>query len=45
VSNSVDLLLAAQLFFSEFPELENGMLVSRYQNLSNSVFLRLKCGF
>lgn len=40
-----DILLAAQLFFSEFPELENGQLVNKYQNLSNSVFLRLQWSY
>jgi hypothetical protein len=40
-----DILLTAQLFFSDFPELENGQLVNRYQNLSNSVFLRLKWSY
>jgi hypothetical protein len=40
-----DILLAAQLFFSEFPELENGLLVNKYQNLSNSVFLRLQWSY
>jgi hypothetical protein len=40
-----DILLAAQLFFSEFPELENGELVNKYQNLSNSVFLRLQWSY
>ena len=44
-STSIDLLLTGQLFFSEFPEIEDGALVSRYQNLSNSVFLRLKWSF
>lgn len=40
-----DILLAAQLFFSDFPEIENGQFVNRYQNLSNSVFLRLKWSY
>lgn len=40
-----DLLLAAQLFFSEFPELNNGVLENTYQNLSNSVFLRLQWSY
>jgi hypothetical protein len=40
-----DLLLAAQLFFSEFPELNNGVLENKYQNLSNSVFLRLQWSY
>lgn len=40
-----DILLAAQLFFSEFPELENGQFVNKYQNLSNSVFLRLQWSY
>lgn len=40
-----DLLLAAQLFFSEFPEINNGVLENKYQNLSNSVFLRLQWSY
>ena len=40
-----DLLLAAQLFFSEFPEFNNGVLENKYQNLSNSVFLRLQWSY
>lgn len=45
VSNSFDILLAAQLFFSDFPEMMNNTLVSRYQNVSNSVFLRVKFSY
>lgn len=40
-----DILLAAQLFFSEFPELTETGLENRYQNLSNSVFLRLQWSY
>ncbi|MDC0303723.1 hypothetical protein OAL15_01800 [Flavobacteriales bacterium] len=47
-----DLLLAAQLFFSEFlveengfPVFENGVLKTSYQNVSNSVFLRLQWSY
>ena len=40
-----DLLLAAQLFFAEFPELNNGVLENKYSNLSNSVFLRLQWSY
>lgn len=40
-----DILLVGQLFFSEFPEVQNGNVESRYQNLSNSVFLRLKWSY
>lgn len=40
-----DLLLAAQLFFSEFPEFNNGVLENKYQNMSNSVFLRLQWSY
>ena len=40
-----DVLLAGQLFFSDFPELTSNGLENRYQNLSNSVFLRLKWSF
>jgi hypothetical protein len=45
VSNSFDILLAAQMFFSDFPEVQNNNLVSRYQNVSNSVFLRVKFSY
>jgi hypothetical protein len=37
-----DVLLVGQLFFSDFPELTSNGLENKYQNLSNSVFLRLK---
>lgn len=47
-----DILLTGQLFFSEFPVEENGFLVfengvlkTSYQNVSNSVFLRLKWSY
>lgn len=40
-----EILLAGQLFFSEFPEIKDGMLTSSYQNISNSVFLRLKYSY
>ena len=47
-----DVMLTGQLFFSEFiveengfPVLENGVLKTSYQNVSNSVFLRLKWRF
>jgi hypothetical protein len=40
-----DILLAAQLFFSEFPELTANGLENKYQNLSNSVFLRLQWSY
>ncbi|MGB0918836.1 MAG: hypothetical protein ACPGU4_14680, partial [Flavobacteriales bacterium] len=40
-----DIMLTGQLFFSEFPELTDVGLSSKYQNVSNSVFLRLKWAF
>ena len=40
-----DVFLVGQLFFSEFPELTPNGLENKYQNLSNSVFLRLKWSF
>ncbi|MFC2175927.1 hypothetical protein ACFLR1_03005 [Bacteroidota bacterium] len=40
-----DVLLAAQIFFSDFPELTSNGIENKYQNLSNSVFLRLKWSF
>ena len=40
-----DVFLVGQLFFSDFPELTANGLENRYQNLSNSVFLRLKWSF
>jgi hypothetical protein len=40
-----DVLLVGQLFFSDFPELTSNGLENKYQNLSNSVFLRLKWSF
>jgi hypothetical protein len=40
-----DVLLAAQLFFSDFPELTPAGLENKYQNLSNSVFLRLQWSY
>ena len=40
-----DILLAGQLFFSDFPELTSNGLENKYQNLSNSVFLRLKFSY
>ena len=40
-----DILLAAQLFFSDFPELTPNGLENKYQNLSNSVFLRLQWSY
>ena len=40
-----DILLAGQLFFSDFPELTPNGLENKYQNLSNSVFLRLKWSY
>ena len=40
-----DILLVGQLFFSDFPELTVNGLENNYQNLSNSVFLRLKWSF
>jgi hypothetical protein len=45
VSTSFDILLAAQLFFSEFPEITPTGISSSYQNLSNSVFLRVKWSY
>jgi hypothetical protein len=45
VSTSFDILLAAQLFFSEFPEISQAGISSSYQNLSNSVFLRVKWSY
>lgn len=45
LSANCEILLAGQLFFSDFPELKNGALENRYQNLSNSVFLRLKYSY
>ncbi len=40
-----DVLLVGQLFFSDFPELTANGLENKYQNLSNSVFLRLKWSY
>ncbi|MFT7154367.1 MAG: hypothetical protein ACI9Z7_001437 [Alteromonas macleodii] len=40
-----DVLLVGQLFFSDFPELTANGLENKYQNLSNSVFLRFKWSF
>lgn len=40
-----DILLAGQLFFSEFPELTAAGISTKYQNISNSVFLRLKWSY
>jgi hypothetical protein len=47
-----DILLTGQLFFSEFfveengfPVFENGVLKTSYQNVSNSVFLRLQWSY
>lgn len=40
-----DIFLVGQLFFSEFPELTSAGITSKYQNVSNSVFLRLKWAF
>ncbi|MBL4587075.1 MAG: hypothetical protein JKX84_08485 [Flavobacteriales bacterium] len=40
-----DVLLTAQLFFSDFPEITPTGIESKYQNLSNSVFLRLKWSY
>lgn len=40
-----DIMLTAQLFFSEFPELTPNGLENKYQNLSNSVFLRLQWSY
>ena len=40
-----DVLLAGQLFFSDFPEFTSNGLKNKYQNLSNSIFLRLKWSF
>jgi hypothetical protein len=40
-----DIMLTGQLFFSEFPELTSAGIESKYQNVSNSVFLRLKWAF
>tara|TARA_R110002072_G_scaffold213385_1_gene370721 strand:+ start:85 stop:1320 length:1236 start_codon:yes stop_codon:yes gene_type:complete len=40
-----DILLAGQLFFSEFPELTSSGVSTKYQNISNSVFLRLKWSY
>ncbi|MBI1286993.1 MAG: hypothetical protein GC178_05380 [Flavobacteriales bacterium] len=40
-----EILLAGQLFFTEFPEVKDGTLTSSYQNISNSVFLRLKYSY
>lgn len=40
-----EILLAGQLFFTEFPEIKDGALTSSYQNISNSVFLRLKYSY
>jgi hypothetical protein len=45
VSNSFDILLVAQLFFSEFPEITPTGISSSYKNLSNSVFLRVKWSY
>lgn len=40
-----DVFLVGQLFFSEFPEITSTGITSSYQNLSNSIFLRLKWSF
>lgn len=40
-----DIMLTGQLFFVEFPELTSSGIESKYQNVSNSVFLRLKWAF
>ena len=40
-----DLMLTAQLFFSELPEVSNGVVENNYSNLSNSVFLRLQWSY
>ena len=40
-----DVFLVGQLFFSEFLELTSSGLENKYQNLSNSIFLRLKWSF
>lgn len=40
-----DIFLVGQLFFSEFPEITDTGISSSYQNVSNSVFLRLKWSF
>lgn len=40
-----DVFLVGQLFFSDFPELTPTGLENKYQNLSNSLFLRLKWSF
>jgi hypothetical protein len=40
-----DLMLTAQLFFSELPDVSNGVVENNYSNLSNSVFLRLQWSY
>lgn len=40
-----DIFLVGQLFFSEFPEITDTGISSSYQNIANSVFLRLKWSF
>jgi len=45
IASNCEILLTGQLFFTEFPEIKDGALTSSYQNISNSVFLRLKYSY